>query len=403
MNIFLVGNGFDLHHHFPTNYLDFLHTVQFLIEHSDISFDTVGKIFGNSELRNRNSFINKCYEKHARIYDSTLLPKPIAEEIVAKAQANLWFNYLRQCISKDMHWIDFEKEILRVLEAFSEFFDYKGELSLENNQIVFDFASFPSNPEDRHILSCFDYPFEELEESRIGRSRMMRIKSNYTIEKVVGSGSYHLAIDDIVSDLYSALRELADVLRLYLLYFVDAPAKEYAKLDGKPHWPSLPTPNYVYSFNYTGTIEILHSSNMVDHIHGSTNTELVLGVNPDEADELGNTDTTFLQFKKYFQRVFFKTDLSFINKIRATHATPRANDTTLYVLGHSLDSTDEDIIKQIFDVAKSIIILYHSESSVKNQIKNLVKIYGKSGLDTLREQKKLQFLPQSDIVWTFPQ
>ena len=403
MNIFLVGNGFDLHHHFPTNYIDFLNTVQFLIKHYDDSLDTIGKILGNPELKDHNGFINKCYEKHAPIYDATPLPQTTAEAIVANAKENPWFNYLCQCVSKDIYWIDFEKEILRVLDAFSAFFDYGSELSLTNNHVVFDFASFPTNPEDRHILSQFNYFFEELESSRIGRSRMMRIKSNYAIERVVGSGSYHLAIDDIVSDLYRSLRDLANILRLYLLSFVDAPAKEYAKLDVKPHWASLPAPNYVFSFNYTSTLEILHSNNMVDHIHGSTNTNIVLGVNPDETDELGNTDTTFLQFKKYFQRVFFKTDLSFINKIRATQATPRANDTTLYVLGHSLDSTDEDIIKQIFDVAKSIIILYHSETSVKNQIKNLVQIYGKSGLDTLREQKKLQFLPQSEINWVFPQ
>jgi hypothetical protein len=69
------------------------------------------------------------------------------------------------------------------------------------------------------------------------------------------------------------------------------------------------------------------------------------------------------------------------------------------VIGHSLDSTDEDIIKQVFESAKSIIILYHSETSVKNQIKNLVKIYGKDGFDRLREDKNLQFLPQGEIRW----
>lgn len=402
MNIFLIGNGFDLHHHFPTNYLDFLHTIRFLIEHYDDSFDTVGKILGNPELRGRNSFINECYDKHAHIYDSTPLPTTVAKDIIVKAEKNLWFNYLYQCVPQNIHWIDFEQKILRVLEAFSALFKHESKFSYSENHLTFDFSACPPNPEDRHILSQFDFFFEETVESRIGRAWMMQIKSAYVTENVVGSGSYHLAIDEIVSNLYSALRELADVLRQYLLYFVDVPAKEYAKLDAKPHWASLPKPNYVYSFNYTSTLETFYSDNVVDHIHGSTNSNIVLGINPDETDELENTDTTFLQFKKYFQRVFYKTDLSFLKKLRASRTTPGNNDYKLYVIGHSLDSTDEDIIKQVFDVAKSIIILYHNESSVKNQIKNLVKIYGKSGLDALRDQKNLQFLPQAEIQWDFP-
>ena len=62
-------------------------------------------------------------------------------------------------------------------------------------------------------------------------------------------------------------------------------------------------------------------------------------------------------------------------------------------------STDEDIIKQIFELAKSIRILYHNDTSVKNNIKNLVEIYGKDGFDRLRQEKDLQFLPQSQIYW----
>ena len=81
--------------------------------------------------------------------------------------------------------------------------------------------------------------------------------------------------------------------------------------------------------------------------------------------------------------------------------TPRSNDTKLFVIGHSLDSTDEDIVWQIFDSAKSIIILYHDETSVKNQIKNLVEMYGKEGLDRLREEKNLQFVPQGEIRWEY--
>ena len=91
--------------------------------------------------------------------------------------------------------------------------------------------------------------------------------------------------------------------------------------------------------------------------------------------------------------------MDFIRNMNFVRTTPRSNDTKLYVIGHSLDSTDEDVIKQIFESVKSIIILYHTETSVKNQIKNLVEIYGKEGLDRLRQEKSLVFLKQSEIQW----
>ena len=64
-----------------------------------------------------------------------------------------------------------------------------------------------------------------------------------------------------------------------------------------------------------------------------------------------------------------------------------------------IDSTDEDVIRQIFHFTKTIKILYHSETSVKNQIENLIKIYGKDGFDSLRQEKQLYFFKQGEIRW----
>lgn len=35
MNIFLVGNGFDLYHGLPTKYENFLHTMEYIINHKN--------------------------------------------------------------------------------------------------------------------------------------------------------------------------------------------------------------------------------------------------------------------------------------------------------------------------------------------------------------------------------
>ena len=78
------------------------------------------------------------------------------------------------------------------------------------------------------------------------------------------------------------------------------------------------------------------------------------------------------------------------NKVRFAKAR---EEIALYVIGHSLDQTDKDIIQEIFCVADKIIILYHEEKVVGDYISNLVSLYGKTGFDSLRVQKKIEFLP----------
>ena len=135
-------------------------------------------------------------------------------------------------------------------------------------------------------------------------------------------------------------------------------------------------------------------------VYSSTKAEIVLGINPDANDDLDSIDTSFLQFKKYYQRTFFRTDSSYIQHIKTCKSIPYNKETDLVVMGHSLDITDKDIIMQIFSVAKRITIMYHEESAVKNLIKNLVHMYGKDGFDELRTVKNLQFVPQTKIQWT---
>lgn len=398
MNFFLVGNGFDLHHKFPTGYLNFLNTVKFLTEKYDESFTTVGKVFGNQELQEKDIFIKECYEKHCGVYNSTVLPKDKIKAMITRVEHNMWFKYLCNSVTKDIKWIDFEKEIIRVLDAFAEFFDYDDSFVLIDDRITFNFSEIPERAEYRHILSQFNFFFEKSKNNWVGNVNMMCVKPQYATENVVGSNTYHIAIDDIASFLYISLQEFSTVLRDYLLLFVDGPAKEFVKLNIVPRFEGIPTASHIYSFNYTNTFEILHNST-VDHIHGNTNTDIVLGINPNQSDNIGSIDTTFLQFKKYFQRVFFKSDMGFLRNIKHFRQIQSIKNTTLYVIGHSLDATDEDIIKQIFESVGSIIILYHSQMSVKNQIKNLVEIYGKEGLDKLRAEQHLQFLPQGEIQW----
>lgn len=400
MNVFLVGNGYDLHHVFPTSYINFINVVSSLIDESVERKERcfVGDVIGNKKLHTRDSFVKKCYEQHSSVYNEVELPVDAINEIIAKAKDNLWFNYFRNSVSRNIKWIDLEKEILTVIDAFDALFRQEDAYTMYNQDIIVNLSAVPRK-ENQFIVEKFGFFLEENTDCWLGASKILKVNEAYLQENVIGSSVYYLNEEKIVSYLYDDLCNFMYVLQQYMKLFVDNPAMEYARREIKPRWPELPTPQHVYSFNYTNTFEILYGNNMVDHIHGNTESVIVLGVNPDGHDEIEDMDTTFLQFKKYFQRAFSKTDASFIHKMRNARITGRGNHVELTVIGHSLAVTDKDIIKQVFQVADRITILYHKDSTVKNQIKNLIEIYGKSGFDELRDVKRLQFLPQGTIIW----
>lgn len=400
MKVLLLGNGFDLNHKFPTSYVDFLYTLDYLSSVDISSISTIGHVFGNEDLQKKCKNIKDAYSAHARIYDEVSLDKDVVEQMIAVAKNNYWFKYLFESIAEKNTWIDFEKEIVRVLEAFEDFLqsDYFFE---RDKQVHFKFFAY-TNAENKCIIKNFDFFYDVTKNVHGYDAGILMIHERFVKEKIKGSGMLHTCNDKIASDLYEALRDLADLLKQYLKLFVDIPAQKYVELGIKPRFASLTSANQVYSFNYTNTYEILYRSNIVEHIHGNTDENIVLGVNPDIKDEVHSIDTTFLQFKKYFQRTFYSTDYGFLRKIYSQTKVVPHEKIELYVVGHSLDVTDKDIIKLVFENAKSICIFHHNDQAAKDHIRNLVEIYGKDGLDRLRMEKNLVFLPQSGVDWIMP-
>lgn len=145
----------------------------------------------------------------------------------------------------------------------------------------------------------------------------------------------------------------------------------------------------VLSFNYTHTYEKIYSNNKIYHLHGDVNKKIILGVNPDTHDNIEEIDTSFVVFKKYYQRTLFETDYEYFALINDLNESNE--DIYLTVMGHSLDITDKDIIMELFEHVNEIYVLYHSEEAKKDYISNLIKIFGKSGFDDLKRNKKLTF------------
>lgn len=381
MEILLLGNGFDLHYYLPTKYNNFLHTVEYLAHINLIFPKTAGEVFSNARLTKKDSFIAKCYEVNKGAFDSVILNHERISKLTKLAHDNMWCRYLLSSYNTDVGWIDFEREIKNVLFQFKTVLEIKNpcpDFNLMNNQVLV------------HMLKSFS-AFTKSEEG----SSIYSFRQEYLLEEPFGSKNFKVNIDKIVEELFEDLCNLAEMLKIYLSEFVEKAICNIPKNDLN-EWVKAYSPKYIISFNYTDTYEKLFSNESVIHIHGTNDTRIVLGINPDNDDEETSTDTTFLQFKKYYQRVFYQTDSNYLAALESLEeAVEGREDTCLTVIGHSLDETDKDIIKELFGRATYINVLYHNSSDLSKHMKNLVNIYGKRGFDELRYKKELTFIQLS--------
>lgn len=214
----------------------------------------------------------------------------------------------------------------------------------------------------------------------------MRLRFNndkYLIKSLKGENLYSVDKCKIYKDLYADLIKLAEALRLYLSIFVENPLSKMKDIEKNDLFVGY---KHVITFNYTNTYEILYGSSSMHYIHGNLDKDIVLGINPDKNDDFPNVDTSYIMFKKYYQRIYYRTDNSFIemiNNIKKDKDRRSSQQNSLVICGHSLDITDQDIIKQVFDVSDSICIIYNKLINVGDYITNLIEIYGNDELTSL--------------------
>ena len=388
MNILLLGNGFDLYYNLPTKYHNFLHTVDHLIENYSLNIKSAGDVFSNSNLQKNDEYIAKCYNAHKTLYDNTTLNLSDVDQLINYSKNNIWFKYLLKSFDKDVGWIDFEKEISNVIRAFGVF--------LENLSVEFGEERFNKSPEIGYIIKNFDFFYHQTHQREnimgIVAPAQYSIKDDFITEYPLGSKIKIINKDKIINSLSIQLLDLSNALKIYLKLFADnifdiTTAAEYLEKN-----KAFLHNDFVVTLNYTDTFEKLYLDSEVFHLHGSVKNNIVLGVNADAYDDLKTIDTSFITFKKYYQRVLMETDTKYLRWYDDQLNAAEMN-IHLLVMGHSLDITDKDIISDLFNVASQITILYHNESAKASYITNLVKIFGKSGLDGFREQSKLSFLP----------
>lgn len=377
MNVLMLGNGFDINYQLLTKYINFLNTVSYISTVPLSGIDTVGSIVGASKLQSMDEKIAESYEQYKVAYDKTPFEKDDVEKLDELAKNNYFFSYLRKAFNRDAGWIDFEKEIAVIIQAFKNFF---AQMELRD-ELKFDIYRCPESMIEQHVIQHFDFFYRETAYGAYVKG----VKEEYLHQYPYNS----IDKEKIIDTLESQLLELAEGLRIYLKCFVENVVEEMCKLKCLKQFPALMNAKHIVTFNYTNTYERLYGNGDAYHIHGNVDDRIILGVNPDEDDEVKTLDVSFLRFKKYFQRVVRHSDTQYLDWL-----TKKPSSVSLLVMGHSLDVTDRDIITQMFDIAQEISVMYHSESVKATLVTNLIKIYGKTQFDELRLKKKLRFLPQ---------
>ena len=373
MNILVIGNGFDLAHGLPTtykNFLDYAHIFKYYNEEENKE----AYLFPD-KYKNYKAYILDLFktsltdEKKGRIFNEL-------EELI---EDNKWLNYFWE-INEDGGWIDFEKEISRVIQALDSARKDRNS-QLEKNAEV---SKIEFKKCDEIIL-----------QNVMGKSKAVDLKN----------------IEEIKENLIEDLNRLIRCLEIYLCDYV-------GKIEIKVKLPDIidQSIDHVLSFNYTNTFEKIYGLGKknikYDYIHGKIkgdsnieDSNLILGIDEYlENEDEQRKDNEFIQFKKFYQRIYKKTGCGYTNWIdNAAIYTPSISSPALrnniYILGHSLDITDGDILSELIMMEKTkTTIFYHNKKALESQICNLVKIIGEKKLieKTNGKNADIVFIQQRD-------
>ena len=365
MNILIIGNGFDLAHDLPTKYEHFLKYVDAFKRFADICKQERIKAaweVANEEDKNFILHFSNLYEHDKKIY----------EEIETLLSNNVWIDYFgevyksRCALGKD-GWIDFESEISRIIQALDQ---ARFTILEEINQ---GHKRGKMTQQQLNILSPI-----------FGKPGISRDSIEFD-ENAVGYRKVRFITD---------LNRLTRCLEIYLRNYVE-------EITPKVKLPDIDKLNVhcVLSFNYTHTYKKFYDTDKsskikYDYIHGETRADstvddcnLILGIDEYLEGTAKNRDNEFIQFKKFYQRIYKKTGCKYVDWINSIAQFPSGYGKNgdaihnVYIMGHSLDITDKDILSSLINMkGTKTTIFYHSQATLGNQISNLVKVLGEDEL-----------------------
>lgn len=324
-NVLVIGNGYDIAHGLKTRYSDFIDWV-----------------------RNLNSDYSKLdtddLEFKKRISDNGFI---------------LYFlNYTNEVCG----WVDLERLIKTMVQYFECF--------------VSEYRQILRNKEGG-IKWKYDYWVKHI----VGFSKIFERKENESYYIKVRYFSYDFGLNkaELLRILKEELDDVIKLMKIYLNKFVEdkvlnslQPIKQIADIN----------PQHVISFNYTETYKIYGiKPEEVYHIHGSlAKNNMVLGFDDETS---GNLD--FIYFKKYFQRIQKLTGYVDPNEWKP-HIMGVTGGLRIFFYGLSMDKTDGDMIRKLWDDSHRFVIFYYSQSDYEQKVINLIDVFGKDIITEIQKQ-----------------
>lgn len=379
MNILVVGNGFDLAHGLPTSYnccLNFLRAAQLGDDiykcKSQYSFcrDEDERKW-TTAIENVHPSLQPFVRERGQGIDPAL-----HKLLLNCITDNFWLEYFlqRQDTNRlyQRNWIDLEQEVFHVIRFIQNAVDEAREQSPGPDYFSQKPFTRPPTPLGEH----FDLLYVWFDR------HLLKKEWRYLTEE---------ALKKFIDMLYEELEKFTTSIEIYLSLC----QKTILELCRLPNIEQIGSIDQVLSFNYTNTfIQYMrqpYDSENVCHVHGCLRQSitdfynpLVLGIDEYLSDDEKNTKVEFVMFKKYFQRIYKRTDYQYLNWREARPGEQQEDGFAdyLYIFGHSLDITDKDVLQQLIRRKYTkTTIFYRNNEQFSCELKNLVKVIGSDELN----------------------
>ena len=463
--IFVLGNGFDLAHYLPTAYIHFMEAMQ-VVENShtssELGFDDLFK----SRLDNKDEFFLRTKElyKTGELILSAKFVNDLRDKLKCNgwfqhfkhhlSDVDTWIDFeteIENVLGLILILLEAEfkgNEILRdengsfkallrgkiiqntgLIDFNVDFFDRFGIKSKILQQVFRNFKIFSTHyiiydPSLEDNKQCYLTSKDVYDETQVSDSKIIFVqgkplgnsvrKQEFT-EIINASYLKRFAMDyvgfkegKLFNTLSGQLFDFSKIFTQYISKFINefSPVKSFL-----PIGVIGDNVEMVFTFNYSDTFQKFYvnqqnKTDLTKPLHGSAIQEnIVFGIN-DLSDNLKKYK--IYSFVKTYQKIINKTDFLFLDEKtlplkQKTHTGIIADfNYEIVVWGHSLDISDEEYIKEIFNLNSSqnkynviLIVLFHE--SEHSSLANLMNIMGKDIIQEWSKKGWLKFEKSPDI------
>lgn len=371
--ILITGNGFDISCGLPTQYSDFINILSHIESTSNITFED---IYSQT----------KTQEKIKTDFNSFEFNVEKIEALRNQLKDNTWYQFFKNELKIET-WIDFELKIDFVLRIICNSLNELG-IIFSNGPIdyldnFYENTTFKNlNIEHYQVLETFkiiDY-FDGILYKIIIKDHWLKKKKFYANNKFINFNH-----EFIFNELFKSLIEFRNFFSEYFRIFVFPLYDNQKSQNQKSIFNSI---DNHFTFNYTPTFEKIYKKENTSFLHGKIigdSNNIVLGVRRLDVEKMKIKN--LMPFTKHFQKFNNNTDYTFLQEFVKNTALTNFQ---IFIYGHSLDSSDSIYINEVFSFIdnlksprKKLIIIFHSEESKFNILKNLYQIIEESLIDKL--------------------